>query len=295
MSTTTGVAPSELILNSDGSLYHIHLKPEHVADTVLLVGDQGRVELVSSFFDTIDFKIQNREFVTHTGTYKGKRLTVMSTGIGIDNVDIAINELDAAVNFNLETRTPKSEFKSLNLIRIGTSGALQEDVAVGSYLVSEFGLGLDAMLHYYKYPYNKIETELNIAFNKHLITESYVPKPYFTQGDSNLINLLSEKAATGITATATGFYGPQGRKLRLAPAVINLNEQLTSFRFKSYRVTNFEMETSVLYGLGNALGHKSCTICLIIANRINKTFIGDYKPYMKELVGYVLEKCLQIT
>ena len=282
------IPESELVLNSDGSVYHLHLKEIHIADTVILVGDQGRVEQVSKHFDTIEYKIQNREFITHTGLYQGKRITVISTGIGPDNIDIAINELDAAINIDLQNRTFKKEKRVLDIIRIGTSGALQQDIPVDSFVVSEFGLGLEGLVYYYDYPFDEKEAELTENINNHLHWNPNLSKPYIVKGSSSLIEKIGEGMTRGITATASGFYGPQGRKLRLKLDNPDLNERLTSFEHEGHRVTNFEMETSALYGLGALLGHNCCTCCAIIANRITQKYSENHSIVVDNLIKTVL-------
>ena len=284
------IEDSELILNDDGSIYHIHLKPEHIADTVLLVGDQGRVAKISRHFDKIDHKISNREFHTHTGTYKGKKITVLSTGIGTDNIDIVVNELDAAVNIDLNTRELKPERKSLNLIRIGTSGALHPDIPVGSHSISEFGLGLDGLIYYYNYEFSQREKNLANSINSHLNWNSSLSRPYIIESSKTLFDQLSEDMIPGITATAAGFYGPQGRRLYLEPNIKDINAQFSSFQSNGYRITNFEMETSALYALGKMLGHKCCTTCAIIANRTIKDYSDDYQSIVDGLIEVVLNR-----
>lgn len=286
------IKDSELIVNPDGSIYHIKLREEHIADDVIVVGDQNRVKVVSKYFDTIEHEINNREFFTHTGTYNGKRITVMSTGIGTDNVDIALNELDAAVNIDLETRMVKENKRSLNIVRIGTSGALQADLQVDSFLVSSHGAGFDPVLHFYKDKEQVFDRDLMDAFIKHSEWKGELSIPYFVKGSSDLLEKLSggDNVNVGITATAAGFYGPQGRELRLTPAIPNLNEIITDFSHNGLRITNFEMETSTLFGLGRLLGHNCCTICALIANRYTKTFSKDYKVTVDKLVKYTLDK-----
>lgn len=284
------IPDSELIVNQDKSIYHIHLREEHVADNVIVVGDQGRVERVSMHFDKIEAKIENREFVTHVGTYNGKKITVMSTGIGTDNIDIAINELDAAVNIDLETKKVKPNLRKLNIVRIGTSGALQGDIPVDSFVLSEYGLGFDGLLHYYDFDYSKKEKELNKAFKKYSDWAKKPARPYFVEGSQELISKLEKGTIKGITATASGFYGPQGRILRLPLKRNDLNEVLTNFYFDNHRITNFEMETSALYGLGKMLGHNCATVCAIIANRIAQKYSADYKKTVDKLIVNVLEK-----
>lgn len=281
---------SELILNDDGSVYHLNLRPEHVADTIILVGDPGRVEQVSSFFDSIEHKRQNREFRTHIGTLKGKKLTVLSTGIGTDNIDITLNELDAAVNIDLATGEPKTDRKKLKLIRIGTSGALQENIPVGSYLISEYALGFDGLLHFYNYPYSNEELEIGTKIQDHLNWNEKLAEPYLVKSSLELLQKLKNGMNVGITATASGFYGPQGRKLRLTPSDVDINKKLTSFAYKEHRITNFEMETSALYGLGNLLGHNCITCCAIIANRIRKEYSDDHIKDVNGLIETVLDK-----
>jgi len=285
------IPPSELIINQDSSIYHIKLREEHIADNVIIVGDQDRVKLISSFFDTIETKIQSREFVTHVGEYKGKRITVMSTGIGTDNIDIAINELDAAVNINLSTRQIKETKRKLNIIRIGTSGTLQEDIPVDSYLLSEYGLGLDGLLYHYGFQHSKEEQEIINAYSDQVTQNGNLPSPYIVKASESLFNKLrTSEMYTGITATASGFYGPQGRALRLKPINSILNEELAAFSLNGHRITNFEMETSALFGFGKLLDHNCITVCAIIANRMRKEYSKDYKKTVKELVEVVIDK-----
>jgi uridine phosphorylase len=284
------LAASEFVLNADGSVYHLHLRAEHIADTVLLVGDQGRVAEISKHFDTIEHKSHNREFVTHTGTYRGKRITALSTGIGTDNIDIVVNELDAAVNINPTTRTPNPVRRKLTLVRLGTSGALQPDIPVGTLLLSEFGMGLDGLIYYYNYQASEIETLLTSKLNAHLQWNPDLSKPYVVAGSPSLIKRLEKGTVQGITATATGFYGPQGRRMSLVPRDPGINDRLQAFAYDRYRITNFEMETSALYALGGMMGHDCCTICVIIANRIRKEFGGDHSHYIEELITTTLEK-----
>ena len=284
------IPETELILNPNGSVYHLKLLPEVIADNIITVGDQGRVELVSSHFDTIDFKVQNREFVTHSGTYKGKRVMVISSGIGTDNIDIVVNELDAAVNIDLKTRTVKEQTRTLNIVRIGTSGALQKDIPVDSYVVSTHGLGFDGLLNYYLDLPTINDNEISEAFIQQTNWNKNLPYPYAVKGSEMLINKIGFDLTKGITATAPGFYGPQGRKLRLTPWVEDFNQQLTDFQYKEHRITNFEMETSALYGLGKLLGHNTCTVCAIIANRVAKQYSKDYHPSVERLIQLVLER-----
>ncbi|MBI3510849.1 MAG: nucleoside phosphorylase [Bacteroidetes bacterium] len=284
------IAESELILNPDGSIYHLHLRPEMIAENIIVVGDQDRVEDVSAHFDSIEFKIKNREFITHTGIFRGKNITALSTGIGTDNIDIVLNELDALINIDLHSRTVLPVKKSLNIVRIGTSGALQPDIPVDSFVVSSHGMGLDGLLNYYAGLDLCDEAGIANAFMQHAGWMKGMPYPYVVKGSEKLIALLGKDQIKGITATAPGFYGPQGRQLRLAPALPDLNEKLGSFRYNDLRVTNFEMETSALYGLGKLLGHQCCTVCAIIANRVARTYSKDYKQTVNLLIRHVLER-----
>ncbi len=284
------IPETELILNPNGSVYHLNLLPENIAENIIIVGDQGRVETVSNFFDTVDFKIQNREFVTHTGTLNGKRIMVLSSGIGTDNIDILLNELDAAVNIDLKSRTIKKEHTSLNIVRIGTSGALQQDIPVDHFVVSSHGLGFDGLLNYYLDLPKVNDNALSEAFIQQTNWDKNLPYPYAIKGSEALIQKIGFDLIKGVTATAPGFYGPQGRKLRLTPWVEDFNQQLTDFRFNENRITNFEMETSALYGLGALLGHQTCTVCAIIANRVAKQYSKNYHIAVEKLIQLVLER-----
>ena len=284
------IKKSELILNTNGSVYHLNLKPENIAETVILVGDQDRVEKISKYFDIIDYKIQKREFKTHTGTYKGKRLSVISTGIGPDNIDIVLNELDALVNIDLNTRQPKEKLTSLNIIRVGTSGSLQNDIPVDSFVMSTHGLDLNAMLHAYQID-PVTNPEIENAFIAHTNWNPNKGRPLIINNDSGLEKKFeSSKIFKGITATAGGFYGPQGRVLRLALQDPELNHKIDSFRFNGLRITNLEMETSVIYGLSKLLGHKALSINAIIANRANGTFSKNTGLVIDNLIKYTLER-----
>ena len=286
----TPLLPSELILNPDGSIYLLNLLPEDIADDIIVVGDQHRVERISSFFDKIDVKKEKREFVTHTGWYKGKRITALSTGIGCDNIDIVINELDAIVNIDLETRIIKENPRKLNIIRLGTSGALQADIPVDSFVISSYGLGFDGLAQFYKTNFEVDEKALQAEFIKQVNWKDELNQPYFAKANNELVERIEEGMIKGITATANGFYGPQGRSLRLAPNVPDLNEKLNQFSFEGLRITNFEMETSALYALGGMLGHNTATVCAIIANRFTKTFSEDYKATVDKLIKVLLDR-----
>ncbi len=280
---------TELILSSEKRVYHINLRAEDIADDVIVVGDQNRVAQISSYFSKIDFKTEHREFVTHTGTFNGKRITVLSTGIGTDNIDIVLNELDAAVNINLEKRELNPVHRKLNIIRLGTSGALQGDIPVNGLVASSHGIGLDGLLNFYEGWKAINEDAISEAFIKHTNWQKNLPYPYCVAASQALLNKFKD-VHVGITATAPGFYGPQGRQIRLKASAPNLNELLTAFKLNDLRITNFEMETSALYGLGKLLDHNCLTICVIIANRVRKEFTSDYKKSVEILIENCLNK-----
>ncbi|PCI35571.1 MAG: phosphorylase [Flavobacteriaceae bacterium] len=284
------IADSELILNPDGSVYHLNLLPEHIATTVIFVGDQNRVGKITKHFDSIEFETQKREFKTVTGSYKGTRMTVMSTGIGPDNIDIVINELDALVNIDLKTRTLKKEHTQLKIVRIGTSGSLHTDIPVDSFVLAKYGLGLDGMLHSYDCE-SILEANMEDAFIEHTNWSKRKARPYIVENSSSLeAQLADDLLFTGITATAPGFYGPQGRVLRLALQDESLNSKIDSFEFEGKKVTNLEMETSAIYGLSKLLGHKACSLNAIIANRANGTFSKDPYASVEKLIEFTLDK-----
>jgi len=288
------IKSSELILNPDGSIYHLNLLPKHIANDVIFVGDQDRVEHISKHFDSIEYAIQKREFKTHTGFYKGKRLTVISTGIGPDNIDIVLNELDALVNIDLKTRTPKKELKSLNIIRIGTSGSLQADIPVDAFVLSSHGLDINGMLHFYKID-SISNPEVEDAFIKHTNWSHYKARPIVIENSKELQAVFEdENIHVGMTGTAGGFYGPQGRVLRLPLQDPNLNNKLDNFDYKGYRITNFEMETSVIYGLSKLLGHNAISLNAIIANRANGTFSENPKQTIDRLIEFALNKIMNL-
>lgn len=284
------IPPSELIINDDGSIFHLHLKPEQLADIVILVGDPGRVALVSSFFDSKECEVSNREFNTVTGTYKGKRMTVMSTGIGIGNIDISVTELDALANVDFATRQVKPQFRKLTLVRLGTSGAIQPDIEVGNFVFSRTSVGFDGLLNYYKGRNVVCDLEIEKAFMKHTGWNELFPKPYFIDADKGLWELFKDSTVEGITIAAPGFYAPQGRWVRLEPADVHLNEKIESFDYNGRRITNFEMEGSALAGLAALMGHRAATICTIIAQRIAKDACTDYKPFVKQMIKMALDK-----
>ena len=284
------LANSELILNPDGSIYHLNLLPEDIASKIILVGDPDRVESVSNLFDSVRVKKQKREFIAHTGDFNGKEVTVISTGIGTDNIDIVLNELDALVNIDLNTRQPKSELTSLNIIRIGTSGSLQADIPCDSFVLSKFGLGLDNMLR--SYLIDEISNSaMEDAFIKHTNWDLRKGKPYIISCSEKLEQLIeSDKMHKGITATAGGFYGPQGRVLRLNIQDEKLNSKMDNFKFDANRITNLEMETAAIYGLSKLLGHNALSLNAIIANRATGTFSEDPYKAVDELIAYTLDK-----
>jgi uridine phosphorylase len=287
------IKQSELILNPDGSVYHLNLKPENIANDIIFVGDQDRVAEITSKFDTIEFTTQKREFKTSTGIYKGKRLSVVSTGIGPDNIDIVLNELDALVNIDLIKKQPKTNLTALNIVRIGTSGSLQKDIPVDSFLMSSHGLDLNGMLHSYQIE-EISNTAIEKAFVKHTNWSPKKSNPIFIENSSELAKkMISEKVVTGITATAGGFYGPQGRVLRLPLQDADMNSKIDSFHFNGNRITNLEMETSAIYGLSKLLGHHAISMNAIIANRATGAFSKDYKKVVANLIEYTLNKLIE--
>ncbi len=282
------IPPSELIISPQGCIYHLHLKPDQIADTILLVGNPDRVPKVSQYFDSIEDQIQKREFITHTGYYNGKRLTVTSTGIGTDNIDIVVNEMDALVNIDLNTRKIKKDFHPLTFIRLGTTGAMQKEIPVNEYVIGQYGMGLDNLMEYYDYSPTSEAQQLQQAMDQHL-TEHDIPlSPYFVKADEALVEQLGEGAHQGITVTAPGFYAPQGRTLRAPLAYDHLNKALQEFSHQQHRITNFEMETSALYGMARLLGHSACTVCAVIANRPAQQFSDTPQSAVDGLIQYVL-------
>lgn len=284
---------SELILTPEKRLYHIDLKGDDIADDVIIVGDQNRVARISRHFSKIEFSTSRREFVTHTGICNGKRITVLSTGIGTDNIDIVLNELDAAVNIDPVRRELNSKHRSLNIIRLGTSGSLQADIPVNAMVTSSYGLGLDGLLNFYAEGRSINEDRISEEFIKHVSWLPELPFPYCISASEDLLHKFKNNTFVGITATAPGFYGPQGRQLRLKAAMPDLNEQLATFKLQGLRITNFEMETSALYGLGKLLGHHCLTVCVIIANRVRKEFSENHERSVDLLIESCLDKLLR--
>ncbi|HOK39228.1 MAG: nucleoside phosphorylase [Bacteroidales bacterium] len=287
------IGESELIINSDGSIFHLKLKPEHIAKDIILVGDPGRVAMISDFFDKVEHVISNREFITHTGTYKGKRISVIATGIGTDNIDIVLNELDALVNIDLHNRIIKEKKTILNFIRIGTSGALHEDIEVDSFLLSEMAVGFDGLLNFYANRNSVCNTEMENAFKNHTNWNPLLTSPYFVKSSKELSEKIGKGIQRGITISAPGFYGPQGRVLRLQIQDPEINDKIRSFRYNDKRITNYEMESSALFGLSALLGHQAATVCVIIANRYAKKYSKDYKPAVKNLIKHVLDNLVE--
>lgn len=284
------IEESELILTEKNRLYHINLHAEEIADTVVVVGDQNRVSAISKYFSKIELKSEHREFVAHTGYFNQQRITVLSTGIGTDNIDIVLNELDAAVNIDPHTRTIKENKRQLNIIRLGTSGALQPYIRVNDLVISTHGIGLDGLLNFYKVNDDIYCHDISQAFIRQTGWTNTLPYPYCVAGSETLINRFKklDNIHLGITATAPGFYGPQGRQLRLSATIPDLNDKLTSFDMNGLKITNFEMETSALYGLGKALGHQCVTVCVIIANRIIRQFTKNYHESVEKLISSTL-------
>ncbi|WP_222984237.1 nucleoside phosphorylase [Flagellimonas meishanensis] len=281
---------SELILNPDGSIYHLNLKPEDIATTVITVGDQGRVSQVSQYFDSIEIKKGKREFITHTGYFKGKRITVISTGIGTDNIDIVFNEMDALVNIDFETRAEKKEKIQLSIIRVGTSGAIQPDIPVDSFLLSKSAIGMDGLMHFYDSGHVR-NKHLEESLHSHLRWESYDIKPYAVDSDESLVShFTSNRIRYGITITNSGFYGPQGRTLRLAPRITDFNTTLASFRHENLEITNHEMETAGMYGLAKMHGHRAVSLNAILANRATGEFSKQGFKTIDNLIQFTLEK-----
>jgi len=284
----TKLAEPDLITNADGSVYHLCMRPEDLAETVIIVGDPQRVPEISSRFTHLEHDAHNREFLSQTGYYQGKRITALSTGIGPDNIDIVMHELDALTNFDLRDRSPKPVRKSLKIIRIGTSGSIQPDVPINTFCLSTHAIGLDNLLYFYKDMDKVIDRELTEAFIRQVDWHPGLSKPYFVPGSQELIRKFEGLTVSGITATAPGFYGPQGRRLRLDLTDPDMIQKLQKFHHGQHRIINFEMETSALYGLGALMGHQTVTVCALIANRAAGTYNANHKPLMQELIDLVL-------
>jgi len=283
------IKESELIINPDGTIYHLNIRPGTIAENIILVGDPGRVPKISKYFDKVLFKNSNREIISHTGEFNGKPLTVMSTGMGTDNIDIVLNELDALVNIDFKTRTIKENLTSLNIVRLGTSGAIQPEIPTNSFAVSSHGIGLDGLLKYYS-SNGVTENALSEEFIRQVDWHPDLPYPYIVACSDKLLKKLGEGLNTGMTATAPGFYGPQGRVLRISLNHPDLMDKMRTFCFEDKKIINFEMETSALYGLGKLLGHNTLTVCAVIANRALNTFSEDHHQVIDDLIQLVLER-----
>jgi uridine phosphorylase len=281
---------TDLILNTDGSIYHLKLKPEEIPDLILISGDPARIDLISDHFDHIDFKRQNREFVSHAGTLNGKPLLALSTGIGPDNIDIVMNELDALANIDLKAREPNPQRRILTIVRIGTSGTLHEDIPIGTLVLASHGMGMDGSLHYYRRLVDVTDHDLTREFIRQTNWPAFLPRPYIIPGTPELIQKLSSRGILGITATAGGFYGPQGRELRLRTSFPGMLDAMAKFSYMNHRIVNFEMETASLYGLGAMLGHQVASICVLLANRATGEYTRTMQDDEKKLISYVLEK-----
>ncbi len=281
---------SEFIINPDGSVFHLHIKPEQLSDKIVMMGDPERVTLTASYFDSIEFDVRSREFHTITGMYKGKRITVISHGIGTDNIDIVLTELDALANIDFETRTVKEEFKQLTMVRVGTSGGMQPHCPVGSYVVSEKSIGFDGVLHYYAGSRDFCDVDFEDAFQKHVNWSPYHCSPYVVSSDEELVERIGFDMIKGVTISAIGFYGPQGRYVRLPLADPNLNANIESFRYNENSITNYEMESSAIAGLSRMMGHKAMTVCSIIANRVALDSNANYKGSIEDLLKIVLDR-----
>ena len=288
------IPESELIINGNGSVFHLHMKPEHLADNVIMMGDPGRIDILADYLSDIECRNAHREFVSITGKYKGKRITAVSHGIGPDNIDIVMTELDALANVDFQTREVKPEHRTLNILRIGTSGALHADIPLGSYVLSHISVGFDGVMNWYGNREKITIPEVEEAFKKHMNWPDVLPSPYFVKASPKIIDLMKDITIKGATISAPGFYGPQGRMVRIPLAMPHMLEDIESFRFSTggedYRITNFEMESSPLAGMAAHLGHHACTVCCIIANRYLKSTNTDYKPIMRQLVETSLER-----
>lgn len=284
------IPESELIINSDGSAFHLHIKPEQLSDKIVMMGDPDRVTMTATFFDTIECDVRSREFHTVTGMYKGKRITALSHGIGTDNIDIVLTELDALVNIDFNTRLVKEELKQLSMVRVGTSGGMQPHCPVGSYVVSEKSIGFDGLIHYYAGSEAIREKDFEEAFQREVGWSPYHCSPYVVSADEELVERIGHDMIRGVTISAIGFYGPQGRHVRLPLADPNLNAKIESFRFGEHSITNYEMESSAIAGLGRMMGHKTMTVCAVIANRVALKSNADYKGSIEDLIKIVLDR-----
>ena len=288
------IPESELIINGDGSVFHLHMKPEHLTDNVIMMGDPGRVDILADFLTDIECRNASREFVSVTGKYKGTRITALSHGIGPDNIDIVMTELDALANVDFKTREVKPEHRALNILRIGTSGALHADIPLGSFILSHMSVGFDGVMNWYGNREKVTLPAVEEAFKKHMNWNPNLPSPYFVKASDKMINLMKDITVKGVTISAPGFYGPQGRVVRMPLAMPHMLEDIENFRFteggEEYRITNFEMESSPLAGFAAHLGHNACTVCCAIANRYLKSSNPDYKPVIRQLLEVSLDR-----
>ena len=284
------IAESELIINSDGSIFHLHIRPEQLADNVILVGDPGRVAMFKPLFESIECEGASREFVWATGKYKGTRITALSTGIGTDNIDIVMTELDALANIDFKTREVKPEHKTLNIVRLGTCGALQPEIPLGGFILSHYSVGFDGLMNWYANREEVTDTDMEQAFMKHMNWPKDLPTPYFVKASQKLTEHFSNETYRGMTISAPGFYGPQGRVVRQQLAMPNMLEDIENFRYGDWKITNFEMEGSAIAGIAKHLGHEAITVCCVIAHRYLKDANTDYKPRVAQLVELVMDK-----
>ncbi len=288
------IPPSELIINDDGTIFHLHLRPDQIAQTIILCGDPGRVELVASLFDEVECRVENREFRTVTGSYRGRRMSVLSTGIGIGNIDICLTELDALANVDFESRTLREDRRQLTLLRLGTSGGLQDDIKVGDMIFARTSIGFDGVLNFYAGSREVRDERLEEAFVTQTAWQKDLNRPYAVDADEELRKLFEGYTTEGITIASPGFYAPQGRRVRLAPADEGLNERIERFDYEGRRVTNYEMESSLLAGLAKLMGHRAATICTIIAQRVKEDACTDYKPFVKRMVEMALDRLVEL-
>jgi len=282
--------PSELVLSPNGAIYHLNLQAHQIGHKIIVAGDPGRIKQISLHFDSIEHVVENREFVTHTGTFRGEKITALATGIGTDNIDIVMNELDALVNIDLQKREIKEKLTSLEIVRIGTCGSLQEDVPADQVVVSTHAFGLDGLMNFYAVKTDEEDDDLLKEIKRQCEWPDQLNRPYLVSGEKEFVQKIGEGFNPGITITANGFYAPQGRELRIPLKEPNLNESLRSFNYNNHRIVNYEMETSALYGLSKAMGHKACTVCAVVANRYANSFSKDYKPVINKLIEQVLDR-----
>lgn len=288
------IPESELIINADGSVFHLHIRPEQLADRIVLVGDPGRIPIMKAFFDNVECSGASREFVWITGLCKGTRITALSTGIGSDNIDIVMTELDALANVDFETREEKTLHKSLKIVRLGTCGAIQPEVPLGSYILSHYSIGFDGLLNWYSGKEKVTDSLMEKEFMKHMSWPSFLPVPYFVKASQKLIEAFEGGTVRGMTVCAPGFYGPQGRNVRMAPVIPDIIEKAESFRYDDWKIINFEMEGAAIAGMAKLLGHEAVTVCLAIAHRYLKNADTDYKKNMSDIAEYVLNTLAEI-